>query len=46
MSSAEWAARAVSQYTTDLAGDRITYVTSNGYEVKFDLYRRKDTTGP
>jgi acetyl esterase/lipase len=46
LSSAEWAARAVSQYNTDLAGDRITYATINGSELKLDLYRRKDTTGP
>jgi len=44
--SAIWAARAVSQYNTDLAGERITYVKVNGYDVQLDLYRRKDTTGP
>lgn len=46
MSTAEWAARAVSQYNTDLAGERITYVTRNGYDARLDLYRRKDTTTP
>src|SRR6476646_3745171 len=46
MSSAEWVTRAVSRYNTDLAGERITYVTRSGYEAKLDLYRRKDTTGP
>lgn len=46
LSSAEWAARAVSQYNTDLAGDRITYGTVDAYELKLDLYRRKDSARP
>jgi hypothetical protein len=29
-----------------LAGDRIIYATVNGYEVKLDLYRRKDSKTP
>jgi acetyl esterase/lipase len=42
--SAVWAARAVSQYNTDAAD--IVYVTAGNYEVKLDVYRRKDVKGP
>jgi acetyl esterase/lipase len=42
-SSAIWAARAVSQYA-NLAD--VTYLTANNYELKVDVHRRKDKTGP
>jgi acetyl esterase/lipase len=41
--SATWAARAVSQY---IVHPDITYLTANNYDLKLDLYIRKDATAP
>ena len=42
-SSSTWAARAVSEYANL---PDITYLTANNVELKLDVHRRKDKTGP
>jgi acetyl esterase/lipase len=42
--TAVWAAKAVSQYNTDAAD--VVYLTANNFELKLDVYRRKDVKTP
>jgi acetyl esterase/lipase len=41
--SATWAAHGVNQYQVF---PNITYLVTNNYEAKLDIYKRRDTTGP
>jgi acetyl esterase/lipase len=41
--SADWAAHAANQYQTF---PNLTYLTASNHELKLDIYKRRDTTGP